>query len=328
MTNIAILGCGSIAYAMAKTLRMMREQGEEVRLYAAASRDKAKAEAFCKSEGFEVAYGSYEEMADDPNVDLVYIASPHSHHGEHMKLCVSRGKAVLCEKAFTMNAEQAKQVMEYAKAHGIFAAEAIWPRYMPSRKIIDDVIASGVIGKVNTLTANLSYVIHEVPRIYRPELAGGALLDIGVYGINFALMHFGTDIERVESSVQMTPTGVDGMETITIFYKDGRMAVLTHSIYARSDRKGIIHGDKGYIVVENINNPQSVSVFDLEDKLIAHYDVPQQINGYEYQFAECAKALAEGRTESWSMPMEDTVYMMEFMDSLRKQWGMVYPQER
>ena len=126
----------------------------------------------------------------------------------------------------------------------------------------------------------------------------------------------------------MTSTGVDAMETITIFYKDGRMAVLTHSIYARSDRKGIIHGDKGYIVVENINNPQSVSVFDLEDKLIARYDVPEQINGYEYQFAECAKALAEGRTESWSMPLADTVYMMEFMDSLRKQWGMVYPQEK
>lgn len=245
-----------------------------------------------------------------------------------MMLCLAHGKAVLCEKAFTMNAKQAREVMEYAKKHDIFAAEAIWPRYMPSRKIIDDVIASGVIGRVNTLTANLSYVIHEVPRIYRPELAGGALLDIGVYGINFALMHFGTDIERVESSVQMTPTGVDGMETITIFYRDGRMAVLTHSIYARSDRKGIIHGDKGYMVVENINNPQSVSVFDLEDKLIAHYDVPRQINGYEYQFAECAKALAEGRTESWSMPMEDTVYMMEFMDSLRKQWGMVYPQEQ
>mgnify|MGYP002515260339 CR=1 FL=1 len=199
---------------------------------------------------------------------------------------------------------------------------------MPSRKIIDDVIESGAIGWVNTLTANLSYVIHQVPRIVQPELAGGALLDIGVYGINFALMHFGTDIERIESSVRMTDTGVDAMETITIFYRDGRMAVLTHSIYARSDRKGIIHGDKGYIVVENINNPQSVSVFDLEDRLVARYDVPQQINGYEYQFAECVHAMEEGRHESWSMPLEDSVYMMELMDGLRKQWGLVYPQER
>ena len=322
--KIGILGAGKISHSTVPAMIAL----EEIECWAVASRSLEKAQAFAEKYGFRKAYGSYEEMLSDPEVELVYVATPHSHHFEHMMLCLNHGKAVLCEKAFTMNAEQAKQVMEYAKAHGIFAAEAIWPRYMPSRKLIDDVIAGGVIGKVNTLTANLSYVIHEVPRIYRPELAGGALLDIGVYGINFALMHFGTDIERVESSVQMTPTGVDGMETITIFYRDGRMAVLTHSIYARSDRKGIIHGDKGYMVVENINNPQSVSVFDLEDKLIAHYDVPRQINGYEYQFAECAKALKEGRTESWSMPLADSVYMMEFMDSLRKQWDMVYPQEQ
>ena len=159
-------------------------------------------------------------------------------------------------------------------------------------------------------------------------MAGGALLDIGVYGINFALMHFGTDIERVESSVKMLDTGVDAMETITIFYKDGRMAVLTHSIYCRSDRKGIIHGDKGYIVVENINNPQSISVYDLFDNLVEQHIVPRQINGYEYEFLECAKALESGWTESKSMPMADTVYIMEFMDSLRRQWGMVYPREK
>lgn len=322
--KIGILGAGKISHSVVPAMIAL----EEVECCAVASRSLEKARAFAEQYGFRKAYGSYEEMLNDPEVELVYVATPHSHHFEHMMLCMAHGKGVLCEKAFTMNAKQARTVMEYAKEHGIFAAEAIWPRYMPSRKMIDDVIASGIIGKVNTLTANLSYVIHEVPRIYRPELAGGALLDIGVYGINFALMHFGTDIERVESSVRMTPTGVDAMETITIFYRDGRMAVLTHSIYARSDRKGIIHGDKGYIVVENINNPQSVSVFDTEDQLIARYEVPKQINGYEYQFAECARALKEGRTESWSMPLEDSVYMMAFMDSLRKQWGMVYPQER
>ena len=322
--KIGILGAGKISHSTVPAMIAL----EEIECWAVASRSLEKAQAFAEKYGFRKAYGSYEEMLNDPEVELVYVATPHSHHFEHMMLCMEHGKAVLCEKAFTMNAVQARKVMEYAKEHDIFVAEAIWPRYMPSRKIIDDVIASGVIGKVNTLTANLSYVIHEVPRIYRPELAGGALLDIGVYGINFALMHFGTDIERVESSVQMTSTGVDGMETITIFYRDGRMAVLTHSIYARSDRKGIIHGDKGYIVVENINNPQSVSVFDIEDQLIAHYEVPEQINGYEYEFAECARALKEGRTESWSMPLEDSVFVMEFMDSLRKQWGMVYPQER
>ena len=322
--KIGILGAGKISHSTVPAMMAL----EEIECWAVASRSLEKAQAFAEKYGFQKAYGSYEEMLADPEVELVYVATPHSHHYEHMMLCLEHGKGVLCEKAFTMNAKQAREVMEYAQTQGLFAAEAIWPRYMPSRKLIDDVIESGVIGRVNTLTANLSYVIHEVPRIYRPELAGGALLDIGVYGINFALMHFGTDIERVESSVQMTSTGVDGMETITIFYKDGRMAVLTHSIYARSDRKGIIHGDKGYIVVENINNPQSVSVFDTEDRLVSRYDVPKQINGYEYQFAECARVLKEGRTESWSMPLADSVYMMEFMDNLRKQWGMVYPQER
>ena len=322
--KIGILGAGKISHSTVPAMIALNE----IECYAVASRSLEKAEAFARQYGFQKAYGSYEEMLNDPEVELVYVATPHSHHFDHMMMCMEHGKAVLCEKAFTMNAAQARKIMDYAKEHGVFASEAIWPRYMPSRKMINDVIESGVIGKVNTLTANLSYVIHEVPRIIEPDLAGGALLDIGVYGINFALMHFGTDIERVESSVQMTPSGVDGMETITIFYRDGRMAVLTHSIYARSDRKGIIHGDKGYIVVENINNPQSVSVFDTEDRLIACYQVPEQINGYEYEFSECARAVAAGRFESWSMPLADSVYMMEFMDNLRKSWGLVYPQER
>ena len=322
--KIGILGAGKISHSTVPAMIGLKE----IECYAVASRSLEKAQEFARQYGFQKAYGSYEEMMHDPEVELVYVATPHSHHFEHMMLCMEHGKAVLCEKAFTMNADQARKIMEYSREHGIFAAEAIWPRYMPSRKMIDDVIASGVIGKVNTLTANLSYVIHQVPRIYEPALAGGALLDIGVYGINFALMHFGTDIDRVESSVQLMPSGVDGMETITIFYRDGRMAVLTHSVYARSDRKGIIHGDEGYIVVENINNPQSVSVYDVDDQLIVRYPVPEQINGYEYQFAECARALAAGKTESKSMPLADSVYMMELMDTLRKQWGVIYPQEQ
>lgn len=322
--KIGILGAGSIAHLTVPAMIALNE----IECYAVASRSLQRAQNFANQYGFQKAYGSYDEMLNDPNVELVYVATPHSHHYEHMLMAMERGKAVLCEKAFTMNGDQARKIMEYSREHGIFAAEAIWPRYMPSRNMINDVIASGVIGKVNTLTANLSYVIHEVPRITDPALAGGALLDIGVYGINFTLMHFGADIERVESSMQLTSTGVDGMETITIFYRDGRMAVLTHSIYARSDRKGIIHGDKGYIVVENINNPQSVSVYDTNDQLLAYYQVPEQINGYEYQFAECVRAIEAGRTETWSMPLADSVYMMDFMDSIRKQWGIVYPQER
>ena len=321
--KIGIIGAGHIADVVTPTLVAMEAMG----CYAVSSRSLEKAEVFAEKYGFEKAYGSYEEMLRDPNVELVYIATPHSHHYEHMMLCIAYGKPILCEKAFTLNAQQAKKIQDAAAQKGVYVAEAIWTRYMPSRKVINDVLASGVIGKPNTLTANLSYIISHKERIHNPALAGGALLDIGVYGVNFALMHFGTDIERVESSVKMLDTGVDAMETITIFYRDGRMAVLTHSVFCRSDRKGIIHGDKGYMVVENINNPQSLKVYDTADREIASYNFSDQISGYEFQFAEAAACIAEGKTESDSMPMEDTVYVMEFMDSLRKQWNMVYPQE-
>ena len=322
--KIGIIGAGSIAGTVAATLMQM----PEVECYAVASRSIEKAEAFAQKYGFRKACGSYEELVADPEVELVYVATPHSHHRDHMMLALSHGKHVLCEKAFTINAAQAEEVAEYAAEHGLYAAEAIWTRYMPSRKLIDDILASGVIGTPNTLTANLSYPISHKERIQRAELAGGALLDIGIYGLNFSLMHFGTDIASIGSAVQMTDTGVDAMETITIFYNDGRMAVLTHSIYARSDRKGIIHGDKGYLVVENINNPQSVTVYDTQDNELAHYEVPEQISGYEYQFLEAKQCIAAGKTQPDSMPMAETIYVMDIMDDLRRQWGMVYPQEQ
>ncbi|MBO5354201.1 MAG: Gfo/Idh/MocA family oxidoreductase [Lachnospiraceae bacterium] len=321
--KIGVLGTGNIVRSVTPTLARM----ENMECYAIASRTKERAEQAAKEYGYEKAYGSYEELVSDSAVELVYIATPHSRHYEDMKLCIAHKKPVLCEKAFTMNSAQAKEIKRLAAEAGVFVAEAIWTRYMPSRKLIQDVLDSGIIGKVVTLTANLSYVISQNYRIVAPELAGGALLDVGVYGINFALMHFGTDIERMESSVQMTETGVDGMESITLFYKDGRMAVLTHGIYGRSDRKGIFYGSEGYIVVENINNPQSISVYDQGDNLVKFIAVPEQISGYEYQFAECAKRIGQGETESSSMPLKDSITVMEVMDALRRQWGLKYPQE-
>ena len=322
--KIGILGAGNISRKVAPALVAL----PEIECYAVASRDLEKAKAFAEEFGFEKAYDSYEALLSDPAVELVYVATPHSHHFEHMTLCLEHGKNVICEKAFTMNAQQAKAVCAAAKEKGLYVAEAIWTRYMPSRNMIQDLLDSGIIGKTNTLTANLSYVISDKQRIYDPALAGGALLDIGVYGLNFALMHFGSDIVRVESSVSKMETGVDGMEVITLHYRDGRMAVLTHSVYCRSDRMGIIHGDKGYLVVENINNPQSIQVFDTEDRLLARYDVPEQVNGYEYEFAEAARCIAEGKLEADSMPHVHTIEVMEMMDNLRKAWGVVYPQEQ
>ncbi len=322
--KLALLGPGLIADTVAQALTATAE----IECYAVASRSLERAEAFARKFGFQKAYGSYEEMLSDPEVQLVYITTPHSHHYEQILLCLEHGKNVICEKAFTVNAKQAKAVFDLAKQKGLYVAEAIWTRYMPSRKMIQNVIDSGVIGKLNVVTANLSYKIDWKKRLVDPALAGGALLDVGIYGLNFALMHFGTDLERMESSVWMTPGGVDGMESITLFYKDGRMAVLNHSMYARSDRKGIFHGETGYVVVENINNPNAINVFNDNDELLAHYDVPEQINGYEYEFQEAVRCIASGKLESDAMPWAETIRVMELMDALRAQWGLVYPMEQ
>ena len=322
--NIGFIGAGRIANTMASTMARM----EDVNLYAVAARDLDRAQAFAAQYGFDRAYGSYEEMLRDPNVELVYIATPHSHHFEHMKLCIEHGKNVLCEKAFTLNAAQARQIAALAKAKGVYVAEAIWTRYMPSRAMIDEVLASGIIGNVTALTATLCYPVAYKERCIRPELAGGALLDVGVYCLNFALMHFGDDIERMDSSVRMTDTGVDGQESITLHYRDGRIAVLTAGILSRSDRKGIFYGDKGYIIVENINNPQSISVYDLTDTLVKKIQVPTQITGYEYQIREAMARIRAGHTEAASMPLDTTIAVMERMDALRKDWGLIYPMEQ
>ncbi|MBQ8355715.1 MAG: Gfo/Idh/MocA family oxidoreductase [Oscillospiraceae bacterium] len=322
--NIGFIGAGRIANTLAATMARM----EDVNLYAVAARDLDRAQAFAAQYGFDKAYGSYEEMLRDPHVELVYIATPHSHHFEHMKLCIAHGKNVLCEKAFTLNAAQAREVAALARERGVYVAEAIWTRYMPSRAMIDEVLASGIIGSISTLTCNLSYPVTYKERIVRPELAGGALLDVGIYGLNFALMHFGDDILRTDSSVRFTDTGVDAMETITLHYRDGRMAVITAGVLARGDRKGIFYGDKGYIIVENINNPQSIAVYDLTDTLVKKLDVPAQISGYEYQIREAMARIRAGEIEAASMPLDTTIAVMERMDALRKDWGLIYPMEK
>ena len=321
--KIGILGPGRMAGTMARTLQRM----EDMECVAVASRNLSRAQEFAAEYGFAKAYGSYEELLADPEIELVYIATPHSHHFAQITDCIKAGKAVLCEKAFTVNAKEAAEVRRLAKEHGVFVTEAIWTRYMPSRQIINEILASGVIGKITGLTANLCYPVTYKPRILDPNLCGGALLDVGIYGLNFALMHFGNDIAKVDSSVRLADTGVDAMETVTIHFADGKMASITAAIDCRSDRKGIFYGENGFIIVENINNPQSINVYDTSENLIQHIDVPEQLSGYEYQLRECAECLKEGRTESRSMPMDETVFVMELMDSIRGQWGLVYPME-
>lgn len=322
--NVGILGAGHIASTMAKTLNAMKGG---VKCHAVASRDLERAKNFAREHCIQKAYGSYEELAADDDIDIIYIATPHSHHAEHARLCIERGKAVLCEKAFAKNAAEAKGVLDFAKEKNVLITEAIWTRYMPSRKMIDEIVASGIVGKITSLTANLHYNISHHERLVNPALAGGALLDVGVYTLNFALMHFGAEIERIESSAALTKSGVDGTNSVTLYYKDGRTAFLNSGMFSRSDRKGIFFGERGYIVIENINNPNAICVFDGNDNLIKKIEPPSQISGYEYEVEETVAALNAGKLECASMPHSETLRVMEMMDALRKSWGVKFPGE-
>ena len=321
--NMAIMGAGHIAEKMALTMSRMKR----VQCYAVASRTQEKADAFAQKFGFKRAYGSYEALVQDGMVDLVYIATPHSHHYVCAKMCVEYGKSILCEKPFMVNAGQTEEILRLAKEHHVLAAEAIWTRYMPMVTMIRSVLNSGIIGRPSVLTANLGYQLEHVQRLTDPALAGGALLDVGLYTIHFASMIFGDDIEKVEASCVYTETGVDATDSVSLHYRDGRMAVLCSTMKGISDRKGIIYGSKGYIVVENINNFETVTAYDNENKKLVHLKRPKQITGFEYEVQACMDALAKGCIECVQMPHEEILRIMRVMDECRRQLHIRYPFE-
>lgn len=323
MLKIGILGAGGIASAMAATIAGMDRACNE----AVASRDPGKAREFADKWNVNKAYGSYEEMLNDPEVELVYIATPHSHHYAHAKLCLEHGKHVLCEKAFTVNAAQAEALFRIAKDKHLLITEALWTRYQPMRGIIDTVLESGIAGKPWLLSANLNYLISQVPRLKEPALAGGALLDVGVYPLNFAAMVFGNDPVSITGNAVLSDKGVDIQESITLTYADGRMAVLHAGMMGLSDRRGIICCDNGMLEVTNINNPSELLVFNRNRELIASYQAPEQITGYEYEVQACIRAIRAGESECPEMPHAETVRILRWMDSLREQFGVKYPPE-
>lgn len=319
--KVGILGCGSIAATLADTI--VRTDG--VSLEAVAARDLAKAQEFASRFSVSKAYGSYAELCRDPEVDLVYIATVTSLHKEHMLLAISYGKAVLCEKSFTVNAKEAEEVLAAAKKASVLVAEAIWTRYMPSRAMINDIIRSGRIGKVTTISANLCYNIIHKQRIVEPGLGGGALLDIGVYPINFALMvEEGRTIEKIAGTAVINELGADLADNLSFIFDDGSQAAIFADARTVSDRKGIIYGTAGYIEVENVNNPEKLRIYsaDRPPRMLEEIDVPPQISGYEYELLSCAAALKAGRTEVPEMPHSETLRVMRIMDSLRSAWGV------
>lgn len=323
--KIAVLGAGMIAHIMAKTVLELKHS--DIELYAVGARDIQRAKEFAGQYGIPKAYGSYEELVNDPQVDLVYVATPHSFHFEHAKLCLEHKKAVLCEKPFTVNREQARKLFELAEKNGVFITEAIWTRYMPSRQIIDDIIKSGVLGEIHSVQANLGYPIKDVKRMRDPMLAGGALLDLGVYAINFAMMVMGEEIKDIRSHCMLSPEGVDFAHSIALFWEGEKMASLHATMLTPTDRTGYIYGEKGYLAVTNINNPEKIERFDEEHRLVGTYDIPAQVSGYEYEVLACYEALKENRLECPQMPHALTEKVLGYMDSIREQWGMKFPCE-
>ncbi|MCQ2144043.1 MAG: Gfo/Idh/MocA family oxidoreductase [Bacteroidales bacterium] len=318
--NVGILGAGHISAKVVRTLN----RTEGINVYAVASRSLEKALDFAKELSIGKAYGSYEELVMDPEVDLVYVATPNSHHFAHASMAVRAGKAVLCEKAFTANAREARELVALARERKVYLAEAIWTRYMPMREKLMEVIGSGIIGRPRTLTSSLCYPMESKERVLRPELGGGTLLDLGVYNLNLARMVFGTEIAKKDSIVIKGDTGVDMYESIVLQWKDGQVANLISGAFSRCNREALITGEDGYIVIENMNSMDAFRVFKNYTQ-IAEYKAEGRISGYEYEFLAAAEAIEKGLTESPYMPLDETVAIMEMMDSFRKEWGVVFP---
>ena len=323
MKNLGIIGLGNIASNMANTVNGM----DDVNLYAVASRSIEKANDFKEKYLAEVSYGSYEDLLKDDKVDLVYIAVPHSHHAKIIELAINHNKPVLCEKAFTSNFEEAKKVIELSHEKNVFLAEAIWTRYLPSRFIIEQLLESGTIGNISYVDSNLGYNVADKERIYKKELAGGALLDLTVYPINFTCMFLGTDISKINSTVVKMKSGVDGIENVTFVYNNGILATINASVYSKLNRKGTIYGTKGYLEIENINNPEKISIYNENGELVEEILPPEQITGFEYQVRASFEAIEEGLIEPKQMPHSEILKMMEIMDQLRKSWKISFPWE-
>lgn len=323
--NVAILGAGNIARAMAAAVNGIPE---DAKLYAVASRSLEKAREFAEKWGVEKAYGSYEEMVKDDNIDLIYVATPHSEHYKNTKLCLENGRNCLVEKAFCANRAQAQELIEIARDKKLLLAEAMWTRYQPNQNTIRKVLTDGELGILHYMEADFSINIRGVDRLEKPELAGGALLDLGVYSLTTALMYFGTDLERVRANTVRNDRGVDLSDDITFIYKDKKMAKITCSFdYQGRSNYAKIVGDKGFMTFAPINAPTELKIYDVDGRLVREEEMGFIANGYEYQVLECRDAILAGEIETKSMPHSETLRLMGWMDSIRQHGGVFYPFE-
>ena len=321
--RVGIIGTGWIAEKAAITLAGLTM----CEAYAVGSRTQEKADEFARKWNVKKAYGSYAELMADPEVDLVYVGTPHSHHYDVTREALLAGKPCLVEKAFMANRRQAQEIIDLAHERKVFLAEAIWTRYQPVVNMVRELINNGRIGTPRLLTATLGYSMGEKPRIMRADLCGGALLDLGVYALNFVRMFFPADIVSIDSQCVKSKTGMDLTNAITLVLADGMLCSLQSSAACVGDNIGVIAGTEGNLIIDNINNPQTITVNGPDRTYIETIRVPQQITGYEYQFVACRQALIDGLLEPLEMPHAETLYIMELMDGLRQKWGVRYPMD-
>jgi len=316
-----ILGAGGIAHKLADAVTNYTAST----VVAVASRTPGKARAFADSEGIEHALDSYEELVARDDIDAVYVATTHNDHHTPALLAIAAGKAVLVEKAFTQNALQARQVIEAAKAQNTYLQEAMWTRWLPHIVEVRDAIARGDIGDVVTIQADHGQLLGHVERMRRPDLAGGALLDLGIYPVSFAYDILGAP-DAVTAVGQLTDEGVDGQVSMVFGYGTRAQASLTTTLWARTPCRAVIAGTAGRIEIADTFYAPSTFRLIRNDGTTLDFDgrVP---NGFQYEAAAVARGLKAGATEAPELPLAQTLAIMETLDDIRAQVGVVYPGE-
>lgn len=322
-----IMAPGRIAHAFARAVGV----GTDSRVVAVGSRNLERARAFADAHGIPAAYGSYEDVATDPDVDAVYVASPHSGHLEHALLAITAGKAVLVEKPMTRNAGEARQLFDAAASRGLFAMEAMWSRCLPQYDVVRQAVDSGLLGDVVSVSADHGQPLYPdgPQRLSDPALAGGALLDLGVYPVAFADLVLG-GFASVTAAGTLTDLGVDSTASILVTGPTGASGLLATTMLTHTACTATVVGTRASIVLDpTFYQPTAVRLLSRRGEVLDVRDesLPEDVHGFSYEAAEVAWCVAEGRLESGQVPQAATLRVMEAMDAVRRQLGVVYPGE-
>ena len=320
--NIGILGAGHIAGVAAETIAKL----DGFRVAAVAARDKARADEFAAKYEIEKAYGDYDELLNDPEIELVYIATFHPTHPNLAIRALDAGKPVLVEKPISYNAKTAETIMGIAREKNLFCGEAMWTRFMPLTLHLRELIASNAIGEVRFIHASLGYKLVNKERLLHPETAGGALLDIGIYPLSLIFMVMGSLPAACASSVNRISTNVDAIETINMNFPQGQMASAFVSMMSELDNRAVIYGTRGRIEVEGVNCPTRIRLYGENNEILEETMPPEnQINGYEYEFIAARNAIIMGKVECPEITHVESRDMLRFMDTLRQTWKITFP---